>query len=317
MTAQTNLTGGLRLVVTCTQRKTEPVPHSLQLRNLAGLKTVTRLDNWSKSLRNSDVASKRALDLYAGEHWDVVRRLYSHGPGAARPTEIWVCSAGYGLIPIDAQVRPYAATFSPGHPDSVPGGAKGASAWWRALATWDGPVPGTPRSLAELLSASPRKRTLLVLSQSYLAACRDDVAEALSTLPGGGEDLSIISAGTKTSDGLAERLLPVDARLQYLLGGTRQALNVRAAEHVVLAGLEDHEEMRAWLEGLVADQPALPRYDRQALNDAEVRAYIRRRVLSEPGARHTPLLRDLRRSGYACEQARFAVLFRAESEVQR
>ena len=44
-----------------------------------------------------------------------------------RPAQLWACSAGYGLIRADALVRPYAATFTSGHPDSVPSGADGLS----------------------------------------------------------------------------------------------------------------------------------------------------------------------------------------------
>ena len=97
---------------------------------------------WSGSPPTS-VPTTPAIDLYAGEHWDVARRL-ANLSDADTSVELWVCSAGYGLIPASAPSAPYAATFTPGNADSVPDGAEGASAWWNALASWEGPLPQSP-----------------------------------------------------------------------------------------------------------------------------------------------------------------------------
>ena len=51
--------------------------------------------------------------------------------------------------------------------------------------------------------------------------------------------------------------------------------------------------------------------------DQEVRAFVRDRLADDPQATHTRLLRELRDSGRACEQQRFAGLFRAEQAVGR
>ena len=306
---------GVRVVVTCAQRKTATAPASLQLRNLRGTSVSARLDNWARALSDDPAPARPALRLYAGEHWDVVRRTCSGASGLAAPLEFWVCSAGYGLVPIEAPLRPYAATFAPGHKDSVPGGAEGAAAWWHALATWEGPAPGSPRSITDLVAAGPAQRTVLVLSQAYLKACREDVIGAVSKLTEQ-SNLSIISAGTKGDTDLADFLLPVDARLQHALRGTRQALNVRVAERLLSADLQSHDDMRTWLAKVVADQPALPRYDRRAVDDAEVRAFVRRHLHADPeGEPHPSAPRVPSASGRACEQARFARLFREELEA--
>jgi hypothetical protein len=155
------------------------------------------------------------------------------------------------------------------------------------------------------------RRLLLILSAPYLRACRADV---LATVRGPVQNcrMSIISAGTTSDPDLAHLLLPVDARLQPALGGTRQALNVRVARHLIDRGLERHEDMSAYLAGLLADQPPLPRYDRRTVSDAEVAAFVRGRLSTDPRVSHTRLLREFRALDYACEQARFARVFRSE-----
>ena len=53
------------------------------------------------------------------------------------------------------------------------------SQWWHALAGWEGPAPGQPRSIRALAARSrPRSSFLLALSAAYLDACRDDIAGA-------------------------------------------------------------------------------------------------------------------------------------------
>ena len=313
LTAEVTMTPFARLhvVVTCAQRKSVPVPDELHLRQFTGLPAV-RARVWARALGKSSVPPRPALTLYAGEHWDIVRSWCSGTARARVGVDVWVCSAGYGLIPTGALVRPYAATFAPGQPDSVSGGAEGAVRWWQALSAWEGPAPGAPRSIAELVATGTVRRLLVVLSEPYLRACRADV---MATVTGPTQNcrMSIISAGTKSDPDLAHLLLPVDARLQLALGGTRQALNVRVARHLIERGLERHEDMSAYLARLLGDQPPLPRYDRRTVSDPEVAAFVRRRLRTDPRVSHTRLLREFRVLGYACEQARFARVFGTET----
>lgn len=294
--------------MTCTLRKTSPIPRSLRLRAVTGVRLSTRFRHWTARLTDAEVPSRPALDLYAGEHWSMARRLADE-PHTVAAVELWVCSAGYGLIPANTPIVPYSATFAPGNPDTVPGPA---TDWWTALGDWGGPAKG-PRRLVDLAAADPSARYLLVLSAAYLRACHNDVCQAADKLNGSG-GLSVISAGTKRDPDLAGVLLPADARLQAVLGGTLQALNIRAAEHLLSAGLVDHDDMADSLRRLLAEQPPPRRFNRRRVSDAEIRSFIRDRRRDEPTATHTRLLREVRAADYACEQARFAALFAAEAK---
>lgn len=255
------------------------------------------------------VDSVPAEDLYAGEHWGIARNLPTYATGFASAT-LWVASAGWGLISASAKIRPYSATFSPGHVDSVPNGRRGAREWWSAMGGWIGPEPGTPRSLAALVSEHPRDRVLLVLSQAYFAACSRDLFEALEKAASGSQ-VSIVAAGLTADPDLASSQLPANARLQQRLGGTRGSLNVRVAAHLLQIGLIDHAAMESRLQRLLAESPALPVYNRRRITDAEIRAYIGCRRGQDANVSRADLLRGLREAGMACEQGRFAELFNA------
>lgn len=296
----------VHVVVTCTSRKTAAVPPERRLGSLTDLAATSgAVQEWTARLSGPGCDARLAAeDLYAGEHWAVARQLPRSA--AARDTQLWVCSAGYGLIRACALIRPYAAAFS-GHEDRVPGGADGACRWWQALAQWEGPEPGQPRSIRELAAAKPTASFMLALSAAYLDACRDDITTAAAELRAP-DRLLVISAGACAPGVLAGLMVPADARLQAVLGGTRQALNARIAARLLGAGITSRAQATRHMTELLASQPPIPRYDRKKLSDEEVTAMIAGRRAQEPGMPASRMLREFRDAGYACEQQRFAAL---------
>ncbi len=305
----------VHLVVTCANRKTRPVPSLLRLRQVAGRTPAARAAAWVAQLEGSAEATLPARELYAGEHWQIVRALEETAAMAGLNTSLWVCSAGYGLISVDARLRPYAATFAGGHPDSVGAHANNRSQWWAALAGWPGPALGAPRTLRDLAGQEPHAVFLLALSSTYLAACADDVQGAVARLASP-EHLTVISAGVRASGPLAACLVPASARLQPALGGTRQSLNVRILAHLLRhpGDALTHTRIRGVLAELLAAAPPLTRYARAPRTDAQVATFIRRRLTVDPGTTASRLLREFRDRGYACEQSRFAAVYRALRE---
>src|SRR5687768_1599285 len=101
-------------VFTCTQRKTGGIPAANSIARFGGA-INERARKWTRHLDRESKNAIPARDVYCGEHWDAVRGLF----GPKQSEEVWVTSAGYGLIPADAPIVPYSATFSGGQPDSV------------------------------------------------------------------------------------------------------------------------------------------------------------------------------------------------------
>jgi hypothetical protein len=309
----------VHVVVTCTQRKRRPIPAALHLRRIPAVEPVGRCWMWRERLiARGGPEAVSAVDLYGGEHWQVARSLPVHGAEGGQKVVLWVSSAGYGLIPADAPLRAYAATFSSAQADSVlrPGApVSDLSVWWRELSAWEGPAPGTPRTITSLARSDPSASVLVAVSPPYLRACGRDIADAAAEA---GERVAVVCAGGTPAGPLAEVALPGDARLQAALGGTRGSLNVRIAGHLLAthSGPFTRPALAATLADLLERQPPLPRYERQELDDAAVVHFITAELDglngSAPGA--TRLLRRLRDSGYACEQRRFASLYRLVKE---
>lgn len=301
-----HVNGRVHVVVTCTNRKTLPVPPGFRLASNTGRTADEAARAWIARISRADsTPAIPAADLYAGEHWMIARQLSGLSTGEVR---LWVCSAGYGLISVAARIRPYSAAFS-GQQDRVPGGTDGARQWWEALARWEGPEAGQPRSLRELTASDSSARFVLALSAAYLDACRNDIIDAVMEMPDP-DRLLVISAGSKSTGRLADLMVPADARLQAELGGTRQALNTRIAARLLAQGLTSRAEATRYLTRMLADQPPIRRYARKQFRDEEVREIIAGHLAQEPGTPASRMLREFRDAGFACEQQRFARLHR-------
>ncbi len=301
----------VHMIVTCSNRKTRAVPGHLRLANVPGATTAQRARNWisrlGKEERRRPVAAR---ELYAGEHWSIARTLPDRGR-AQEKVHLWACSAGYGLIPATAPIHAYAATFTTGHADSVTGDT---ARWWQALGEWSGPDPAQPRTIRALAEAEPGAVFMLMLSPPYVQACQADITAACEKVASVDQFL-LISAGARRPGDLAAILVPSDARLQHCLGGTRQALNVRAGRSLLAAGIRGHADASAYLSELLEAQPPLTRYDRKKLSDEEALSLIRDGLARSPGASPSRLLREFRDEGYACEQRRFGQLHQKLMEV--
>ena len=305
----------IHIIVTCTKRKSRPVPRELQLGTVPGRSVHKVSATWLERLQSNRLPLMLASELYAGDQWQIAKSLpevaYDNGIDAC----LWICSAGYGLVPASAMIHPYSATFSASHPDSVRrlehGNGLAIATWWERLMEWRGPVPSACRSLTELARRYPSRPILVVASPVYLGAMRTDLEAAASALESS-DLLTIVSAGSERRGPLAKNILPCDSRLQPVLGGALMSLNVRVARKLLAdAGQQPLrcQELAVEFEKLLYRQPDRVTFRRATMTDLQVRTFIQDELKRDNGARPSPLLRRLRDLGRACEQKRFRLIF--------
>lgn len=99
-------TGNVHLIVTCTRRKTMPAgdavfPDERDVERAYGL--------WLERLAQSRRGSRpmTAGELYTGQHWS-----RAAAAAARNGADMWVISAGLGLLHVSDPVVPYEATFT-------------------------------------------------------------------------------------------------------------------------------------------------------------------------------------------------------------
>ena len=263
---------------------------------------------------------RQVENIYKGDHWSAAKDIRNLGGGEKH--QIWVCSAGYGLLSLDDKVPSYSATFSGSNPDSVVAKSKvldrrsGLADWWDSLCKWPKSSLRPKRSVLSLAVASPDTPLIVIGSDEYLFAMQRDLQAALAKLSSPNL-LSIFSAGCKQLEGLDQNLIPYDARMQSYVGGALRSLNMRVARWA-LAECGRAKPTKKLLQKKVSEQlknqPAFAMPIRKPITDDAVRKFILRELNRDSRACHSPLLRKLREQNKACEQKRFASLFREVKE---
>ena len=298
----------VHLIASCTDRKRGEVPDELRLRELpVGNK---RASKWVTRLAHSSSPTKPARDLYGGEHWQLVLELEAALLEMGRAADLWVASAGYGLVSADTNLKPYSATFAPREPDSVP--PEDATHWWTELC-----AASHAKSLQTLVA--PADTLVVIASAKYLRAMLPDLQAARQTLTD--PQQLIVFSGSQVPE-LSDSLVRVDSRVQVALQGetdrelrgTKQGLAARAALRLL-------SRTKTWPPTTTAIQNAYARlvsdvrppkaHDRERHDDDDVRAFIVAQLEQDARAGWTKLLREWRGRGQACEQKRFRNLYQA------
>ena len=132
-----------------------------------------------------------------------MRQLPGAGIKSACKIELWVASAGYGLVHIDDQLEPYAATFATRNADSITRPDSGSSPpsdaayWWRRLSERNR-FSGRPESLRSLARQFPHAPLVVALSGSYVRAVKRDLVDAARELHDPGKLFLIANGLTGT-----------------------------------------------------------------------------------------------------------------------
>jgi hypothetical protein len=292
----------LTVVAVCSDRKSEASAPGLRARDLPNEPVAGRSAEWCSRLRRAS-GTRTLSNLYRGEGWFVLRQVLGVARSAGFNPELLVASAGLGLRSASTVAPGYAATFASGQADTVADTKVELQAWWRNLRA-------APDTLDP--SAALQGRVLLVLSSAYAAAMHSD----LLALGSRGDDVLMVG-GDVDIPGITR--LAADRGLRSVLGGTMTGLTMRMA-HKWLDGLDGTtlaspvrlRRWSAWAEGVRLDES----WERETLTDGQVLQFIREARSADPSLSRSGTLRVLRDSGRACEQNRFAALYRtAVSEL--
>jgi len=318
-------------VVTCTNRKSKVVEDCLRLRNFSGKAIKDVLPRWVERLEEKAVDRYPADSLYQGEHWSVAKTIPSIAQKGGFRVRLWVLSAGYGLVRIGSDLRPYSATFSTGSPDSLTRFGPGSTAeWWDRLCRVRELGGSKIRSLEELAAKHKDDPLLIAASEPYLIAIKNDLARATPRLASA-DLLSVVSAGLRTRPGANGSFLPCDSRFQVYFaeeapkqgsligdnpslegGGSKQALNARILQLILKKYLKKggptqlkSPALAEWLRTLMEPLPFPKLEKRRTHTDTQVKEWIMENL--DTGSR-SALHRRFRDEGRACEQTRFKKL---------
>jgi hypothetical protein len=290
------------LVTICAQQKRHKpdpgvTPAALNIAPLADLAA-----QWRRIVADEPTAAT-AADLYGGRAFGLARDA-----AAVAPCRLYVISAGLGLIDAETPSPAYGLTISPNATESLQGKVEGrfaADDWFEQMLSgpystdWDTVFERGPGEV------------LVALTRPYA----EMVGPSLARLPQHHLDrLRVFGAGLKPvlPKRLHDTVAPYDDRLDTIFPGTRSDFAQRAmvhyVEHIARSGA-DRKALNTLVLAALAPVETRVRVIRQGASDIALLALIKARL--GPKASASRLLRQLRDDdGIACEQGRFARLFR-------
>ena len=277
------------------------------LRNWKG--SVCQRFYWWKKAIEKQTPATTVRDCYAGDAWSQAIAAEKVSP---TKNQLWVLSAGLGLLSANQTIPNYSATFVNNDLDSVASDHLGKIDWWNMLVGWRRELTGIG-CIADLAAANSQSVFIIAVSSTYLAVIKNDLVSARGELSSP-DNLLVISAGTRRLPALGASLLPIDAKFENFVGGARATLNARMLRHIV----EKYKSRRISATqvseylSIVATNLLKPRsFERLPLNDKQIATFIRKQSELIPRSSASALLRILRDGGSACEQKRFHRIYKS------
>lgn len=299
------------VITSCTNRKRSLTSQQIRARHLRPAKIDDLADAWLKMVSTGREHGRPAGSLYVGRSFSEAR-LTSEALNA----NLYVLSAGLGLLDVKTVVPSYGATISPSSEDTITeriiGEPNSPTAWWQQL------YQKSPFTLTwgEFIDSNPSSYIIVALPKPYLQMIGQD----LLSLPHSHRDrLRIFSkgAGQILEKPLQKYVMPYDDRLdskESAYRGTQADFAQRAAHHFVRlinrTIVNDASADAEKVENALAKFIAPKRIVGSRASDAEILKIIEEQWTKASG-RSSRLLRILRDDLLiACEQKRFQTLFR-------
>jgi hypothetical protein len=296
----------LILITNCAATKRIAAGEPVLLRKWNG--SVCQRFHWWRSAIEKQVPTIAARECYAGDAWTQAIAAEKVSPSRS---QLWVISAGLGLVSADEVISNYSATFVNNELDSVAADLRGKIDWWNLLVEWRRKSTGIG-CITDLASVNPKSVLIVAVSSSYFSVVKDDLISARAALASP-DQLLVISAGTRPVKSLGVSLLPIDARFENLVGGARATLNARMLRHIVQEkrnGRIRAPQISEYLSAVATTLDSPRSFERRPLDDKQIAAFIRKRSKSVPRFSASALLRILRDQGLACEQKRFHRIYK-------
>ena len=303
------------LLIPCVSRKSSACGQPVPLGDLNDDDFFSLAKKWFVLLDSNSAGCHPLDNLYQGPAWSAYKNLGQYFDN------VFVLSAGFGIVPISSAVRPYDATFTALQRNSIPLMSKASQsdanrAWLKAI-TACSDNPTEPLEVSELLHNYDF--VLIALPSAYLKVLQPELVDAMTSNRQDFGRFLIAGIGIPPRE-LADVFLSVNADLARHYGSTLGAL-------LPVALTDAFSECKT-----VDDLPVLQRFfdsihvpakihrkkvqasDEVILNEIEgMIATLESKELS--ASRCLRRLRDT--TDYSCEQKRFGRLFKQAMGARR
>ena len=314
------------IISTCTNNKNYKVPAGCNLDDLKRNTYKWAINSWFERIQNPVHSRYPAYKMYSGSHWKETLACVDVAEDKGFSPELWVISAGWGLIPANYKIVPYLATFAQ-EENSIHSlqwskefcVRERSRIWWKEINSRRcAKLPGTFLELRRLFRNTENIFFLFILSKDYYLAVEPEIIELVAH----GVNVSIVSCGlysrvSSVNPLVRDHILPVGEKFKQendYLNKDNTSLNARLAKWII-SNYSDalHLGYEALYKELKTKDLHLKKPKKTkpvTLSDEEIMDFIHKTY--EPSkSTATALLTDLRhKENKSCEWRRFTRLFK-------
>lgn len=307
----------INLITTCTNGKYGKTSNALNLGDYSAGKVSSELliQSWCNAIKTTILHSDpiNVENLYKGGHWTTAKAIQNE-----YCADLWVLSAGLGLLHSKDRVVPYQATFATGYKESIPlysriySGKAFHRTWWKAMTEYSFFKEEHPTSIAALMHARPKEYFIICGSPDYINAIEIDIFDGLRHLKNPFAQVLIITS-KEIDPRLSPYLLKSDARIAQWLKCNMLMLNISLAKYVVGEfrnyPFKEFNKLSYELSQQFKLLPARNVVKGKKRTPVEVERFISDLLRQQPKISPTQALRSFRDSGNSFEEKRFRNLF--------
>lgn len=311
----------IHLITTCTNGKNSDSNNILSLAQYSSVRIPSNVlvSSWCNAINEaiSTSATVCAVDLYKGGHWATAKAILKK-----YPVDLWILSAGLGLLHYKDKVVPYKATFAVGYDESIPlysheyVGKTFHRTWWKEISERSFLKPRHPTSITELMKENKKDYYIFCGSPDYINAIELDIINGLEYLGNSKKQLLIITS-KKINDRLAIYLFKTNKNMAHWLKCNMLMLNISMAKYIIGEftdkKLNDLNELSLQLSDKLKELPEREAKKGIRRSPDEVSRFILEIMQQEPSISATHALRVFRDSGNSFEEKRFRAAFKALS----
>ena len=208
------------LLTSCAKGKNHFTSTSPVLEIMPNTTPKLLIETWLSKLRSyPPERAVSVIDLYRGAHWSCAKEILKTTPNL----DLWVISAGMGLLHCSEEVIPYEATFNklPFAPSSR----------WETLTE---ATQGVRRSssIAQLMQTYPGDNYVISGSPVYVAAVERDITAGMASLINPLAQLTVITSGGYKGM-LEPYLVRSHAGMLNSLNANMVCLNIKLARSII------------------------------------------------------------------------------------
>jgi len=299
----------INIISSCTSSKKYLPSDLLKLANIDdNLLLEDASELWIKNININESPQYKASQLYKGGVWKVtldIKDILS----TKLKTDLYIASAGYGLIHSDKKIYSYDCTFSSGDSNSIskfnnPQDDPSNILWWDNINTFASD------------SFPLDSYFFIILPHDYLVASQNFIQEIIYRYD---KKVFIFTANQKPIPNFMEQhVIKFDSRFNSFQTGVMINILQRAvfwlSKEIVMKNIPlVHKDLQTHIDMKLTQYKAFTMPVRKQLTDEEIYKKIRLMILYNNISSATQGLKYFRQLGFACEQKRFGKLF---SEVK-